>query len=110
MKPEAQQVAIAQAFGWRKCIFSDRYGTAFGSPPGEALTYREKLPDYLTDLNAMHEAERILTPEQRVPYADALAKVCRIGISENGTWWTLATATAAQRAEALLRTIGKWEE
>ena len=70
-------------------------------------------PDYLNDLNAMHEAEEML-PSQDAQYGFCqwcmkLAAPNRsTGFREN-TW--LAThATAAQRAEAFLKTIDKWVE
>jgi hypothetical protein len=67
------------------------------------------LPDYLNDLNAMHEAMAHLEPEQVDQFAAELSGI---------VWWDLtsnevghvANATATQRAEAFLRTIGKWEE
>lgn len=71
-------------------------------------------PDYLRDLNTMHEAEKILTHEQRY------------GVSGIGAWledvlsrdldkanvrhFDFLHATAAQRAEAFLKAIGQWEE
>jgi hypothetical protein len=67
------------------------------------------LPDYLNDLNAMHEAEKVLSRGEGYHqkggfglYKTALAEVC----DEQHP----IDATAAQRAEAFLRTIGKWEE
>ena len=61
------------------------------------------------DLNAMHEAEKVLSRgkgyNQRKGfglYKTALAEVC----DEQHP----IDATARQRAEAFLRTIGKWEE
>jgi hypothetical protein len=63
--------------------------------------------DYCRDLNAMHEAEKVLAPRSWNNY------------SEN--WWNynrnLACisdgraihATARERAEAFLRTLGKWD-
>lgn len=59
-----------------------------------------KAPNYPSDLNACHEMEKVLTYEQICDYGDWLPK----------DDWGLIHATAAQRAEAFLRTIGKWEE
>jgi hypothetical protein len=63
----------------------------------------QAIPDYCTDLNAMHEAEKVLTDDQReVFYPRNL-----------GAWqspFNVIYATARQRAEAFLRTVGKWEE
>jgi hypothetical protein len=64
--------------------------------------------DYCTDLNAMHEAEKVLAPKNWDRFSEK--------------WWNYyhhlldgdvqktIHATARQRAEAFLRTLGKWEE
>lgn len=59
--------------------------------------------DWCVDLNAMHEAEKALTPEQIDAFCDHLNP------TNYGVWWGI-NATARQRAEAFLRTLGKWEE
>lgn len=59
--------------------------------------------EFCNDLNAMHEAEKVLTSEQVTSYVDSLE-------SMNERWSTPAFGTAAQRAEAFLRTLEKWEE
>jgi len=59
--------------------------------------------NYCTDLNAMHEAEKVLTDDQcSIFYPVKLGAVCRIK--------PIIFSTARQRAEAFLRTLGKWEE
>jgi hypothetical protein len=66
------------------------------------------LPNYCTDLNAMHEAENKLltgaTGELKRCWLEHLTRAATVG----GT--SAECATAAQRAEAFLRAIGKWEE
>ena len=58
--------------------------------------------DYCADLNAMHEAEKhLFATRKEDQYGYALA------ISDCATMWHV---TARQRAEAFLRTLGKWEE
>jgi hypothetical protein len=57
--------------------------------------------DYCTDLNAMHEAEEAIAG---VLWRDYFERLQRHG---NGFG---IRATAIQRAEAFLRTVGKWEE
>jgi len=57
--------------------------------------------DYCNDLNAMHQAEWSLTDDQ-------LWRMAR-EIERNDEQWYFR-ATARQRAEAFLRTLGKWEE
>jgi hypothetical protein len=93
MTPEAQRIAIAEACGWKPLFIScDLNGNPF---PGQDVP-----PDYLNDLNAMHEAENVLNPEQLsecyIQLASAMFRPFR--------------ASASQRAEAFLRTLGKWKE
>ena len=103
MNPEQQQIAIGEADGWTW------HGDAsWPKNPGNfywkkgCLNY-QILPNYPFDLNAMHEAEKVLTSEQVTSYVYLLE-------SMNDRWSTPAFATASQRAEAFLRTINKWEE
>jgi hypothetical protein len=63
----------------------------------------KECPDYCNDLNAMHEAEEVLTQEQEDRYVTILCL-------EIQTEPRLHHATARQRAEAFLRALGKWEE
>ena len=61
----------------------------------------QAIPDYCTDLNAMHEAEDELSGNQYMVYALMLDAV-------EGSLFGIR-ATARQRAEAFLRTLEKWE-
>lgn len=72
----------------------------------------DTLPDYLNDIDAVSEAVGCLSFRQVFGYISNLHRVvCRdAGIADKGAFVSLFYATAAQRAEALLRTIGKWEE
>ena len=63
------------------------------------IRYKE-FPDYLSDLNAMHEAEKLLTLAQKDRYESALLHM----VKDND----ICYATSAQRAEAFLRTLGLW--
>ena len=72
-----------------------------------------QLPDYLNDLNACHEMERILNQDQYENYCGWLYR---------GKWehekhedWKCdfpiyISSPAYVRCEAFLRVIGKWEE
>ena len=105
MTPEHQIVAIAEAYGFRECWISQN-----GAPWGflGANYYSQLVPNYPFDLNAMHEVEKVLTPEQLVDYC---AFRLRATTGEGCvTDYKMIRATASQRAEAFLRTIGKWEE
>jgi len=104
MKPEQQNIAIAEACGWTE-ISDWGAGGVNGKHPTEPWT--EVIPDYLNDLNAMHEAERTLNPSLAAGYARTLTSIA--WQSEQPVFAPIS-ATAAQRAEAFLRTIGKWTE
>ena len=112
MKPEKQRIAIAEACGWTKCDTSG--SECWISPSGiHSTSGNVVFPSYLTSLDAMHEAEKVLDEKQIVWYLQKLSQV-RLKQGEGGMIACmidrLAFATAPQRAEAFLRTIGKWEE
>ncbi len=72
----------------------------------------ELIPSYTTDLNAMHDAENILDYTQKRMLAHQIRKMHNDGeynINPNALF-KLYHATVRQRAEAFLRTIGKWRE
>jgi hypothetical protein len=75
-----------------------------------ANTRPTDLPNYCNDLNAIHEAEKLLDPlgnDGRYEYW--LRTVCHIPERESAKGRYFYRATARQRAEAFLRTLGKWE-
>lgn len=77
--------------------------------------FARELPDYPNDLNAMHEAEKVLTGRDSEEYALMLSRVCDGQRPDAYKHWSdiaggTTSATAAQRCEAFLRTIGKWDE
>lgn len=106
MNPGKQRIKIAEACGWRWCS-ADR-----GLPP-DALPVIENicfLPDYLYDLNAMHEAEnQCVWTSKWAQYKVNLRWVCERDKDQFGHY-DCVRATAAQRAEAFLRTLNLWEE
>lgn len=113
MTPEAQRMAILQVLGWKREFNGDHEDPEwYWIPPGDPDGSAEP-PDVLNDLNAMHEAEKVLLrgfdpvnidtlPKAWDTYTFFLAHITALGIQDH--------ATAAQRAEAFLRTIGKWVE
>ena len=106
MKPEQQRIAIAEACGWKP----DKRGLGWLSPHG----YYAPEPDYLNDLNAMHEAEKVLTEDQLSDYGAFLKGKDNESVSlyapEHREIAKVAMASAAQRAEAFLRTLNLWIE
>lgn len=111
MNPEDQNVAIAEFCGWKReeginpwteemCYWRRPDGVGVKSPP-----------NFSEDLNAMHEAETKLfpihvwdhsKPDLWCEYTSRLDMIC---IGHAGGVYS---ATSAQRAEALLRILGKW--
>lgn len=134
MKPEAQRIAIAKACGWKIEPRPEWPAYPFSAhtvttPTGEFLgtisdeAMFKKLPDYLNDLNAMHEAEKIFGSVRNwTNYITQLSKI----VWANYSLWELANetsqeaiayrlsqlagATAEQRAEAFLKTLGLWKD
>jgi hypothetical protein len=109
MKPEKQRIAIAEACGWKNADHPDAMKLKQGwtmpekwcMDPKGVLRFNHHRPDYLNDLNAMHEAEKTLDYNDLNDMEKSVS--FHFGV-------TPFHATASQRAEAFLRTIGKWEE
>jgi hypothetical protein len=92
----------------RECGWTEIRDNVVGKAPGETANRVFFLPNYSTSLNAMHEAEKVLAPKNWDRFSEK--------------WWNYyhhlldgdvqktIHATARQRAEAFLRTLGKWEE
>jgi hypothetical protein len=99
MTPEKQRIAIADACGWKIGNFDCLQDKANKLARGDNY-----LPDYINDLNAMHEAEKILTEQQQYVYSAHLVRLagwCR----NQDLIFKVASATAAQKAEAFCLTI-----
>ena len=125
MTPELQRIKIAEACGWREVTKSGPFSgqiqgitpSADNARPAQALDDRDGrqwywVPNYLHDLNAMHEAELALlrTDDLMATWIHTLRSICsEFGDSQIGNALA-ARATAAQRAEAFLRTLDLWEE
>jgi hypothetical protein len=98
VSPENQRLEIAKECGYELLPIPQNAAQKTWQKHGVTVL----LPDYLNDLNAMHEAEITLTPDQKMTL---ITRDC-MGDRLTRTHF----ATAAQRAEAFLRTIGKWED
>ena len=103
MKPEQQRIAIAEACGFINVrMWSESCIASMGVSDEGKYWGSLGVPDYLNDLNAMHEAEKIFDDALYCRYINEL---CDVTIKGNNSMYM---ATAAQRAEAFLRTINKW--
>lgn len=113
MKPEEQRRAIAEFCGWKAAPEPGHSSLGWGASGYKPYWHFDhQLPNYLDDLNAMHEAEKQLG-EKEQEYAMALLLSFRtngVRLSDLQKSFLCIHATAAQRAEALLKTIGKWRD
>jgi hypothetical protein len=106
MTDEQINAAIAEACGWTQVNAEHRSGKA----PNADYVGVEFIPDYSNDLNAMHEAEAYLIKNTTMlDYTDQLYDLACKSLKELKIWNPYG-ATARQRAEAFLKTLGKWEE
>ena len=80
---------------------SEDWRIRYGQAPGNQWF---PLPDYLKDLNAMHEAEKVLTFDQQTEYIGWLARMNKDKYFNFG----LAHMSASQRAEAFGKTLNLW--
>lgn len=101
-------IAIAEACGWTFINQVDKH--PHGLPPdGKKDRYTSPLPDYRNDLNAMHEAERVLVRNDSLHSVGSWLLYLHYLSIVTGEQHPI-DAPAAQRAEAFLRTLGKWED
>jgi hypothetical protein len=108
MTDQEINIAIAEACGWIKCRLAIkgagggiRQPTAYGFPPKR--NYEAPCPDYLKDLNAMHEAVLAMPQDWQDRFTIELTRHC-------GSHKLAVNASARQRAEVFLRTLRKWKE
>ena len=117
MTPGQQRIAIAEACGWTVTHWKVNPFDVIATKDGTEYLLKH-LPNYLNDLNAMHEVEKVLWDTGKA--MEFTNQLVGIVCSARGFRWDKGTsddhlmclshATAAERAEAFLRTIGKWEE
>lgn len=129
MTPDKQRIAIAKACGWK--LTQPPVKIPIGTEMGVLDLHKKErkfwhagfLPDYLNDLNDMHDAEKapgvIVGPAEWSKYCDQIRiKIgrdieLRCGPGSVVGFMCLEAAvgaTAVQRAEAFLRTLNLWTE
>jgi len=95
MTDEQLRIKVAELVGWEPEILDVCHTV------GHIHHELSEMPDYLNDLNAMHEAEHLLRDDDWDGIGEYLAHLRRamnIGCDE----WRLPFATARQRAEAFV--------
>lgn len=117
-----QQIAIAKVCGYEsiqfggtkgngpECSLHPRLLIGTRTQEGSAVRKFSYIPDYLNDLNAMHEAEKAAFGGNIMAWSSYGDEVVNIFLKIGGQWRPTLTATAAQRAEAFLKTLKLWEE
>lgn len=113
MTLEEQRIALAEWAGWG---YSPDANSSIKHEaimawyrPGNSPWQLEQLPDYLNDLNAVHELEEKLSDEQTSIYSSYLLQNKSDRPGRGAIFWGMAHATAAQRCEALLKTLNLWK-
>jgi hypothetical protein len=96
MTDDQINIAIAQILGWKP----DKWGV--WRKDGKFYVETRDLP-WVTSLDAMYEAEKTFANDQWWLFIEWLTDICGAGVA------LCISATARQRAEAFLRTMGKWE-
>ena len=124
MTPEAQRIAIAEAYGWTLCDDWQRpnigkwweHEAQIGNPKRF-----HNLPDYLNDYNAIRDVLDTLgisngnNPELRIAWMAELHKIVGRRRPKNKVGTPIVSdmdkmfAERKELVEATLRAIGKWE-
>jgi len=111
LTPEQKRIRIAELRGYVRPFrtefrFAARDGNCGCGEDGLNDAYGNWIPDYLNDLNAMHEAEAALDKGQQRDYDYALTEVTTGNRLYGGAGFDVLHATAAQRADAFLLAVG----
>jgi hypothetical protein len=112
MSPKQQRIAVAKVFGWEPIAedgppYEDE--SWWRHPVQKTVCAESCLPDYTTDLNAIHQVEQILSEDDYGVFTLHLIKVVERTTPIEYPHF-IVRATAAQRAEALLRALNLWED
>jgi hypothetical protein len=103
MTNEQINIAIAEACGWTDISqYTQAVDGWYGYEPENGP--HSQIPNFCNDLNAMHEAEKVLLSGYWMRYCECLTYLLGKSV------YASVHASARDRAEAFLRTIGKWEE
>ncbi len=113
MTPLKLRIALAEVQGWTYCKFSTARGIAVGYAPGQIDLGLRELPELTLDW--VREIWMCLDRKQRITCSQKLREIV---VRDGGHAASFnediiaccENATKEQRAEAILRTLGKWEE
>ena len=109
MTDDQINVAIAEVCGWKNLAFDVWHDGLVGVLPTNKDVC-SKIPNYCNDLNAMHEVEEQMDEIDWVFFINELSTLVRLPKQAEVQIKQFVHSTARQRAQAFLRTVGKWEE
>ncbi len=121
MTHEEQRIALAEWAGWVEVYapvdwmpgeLTGIYTFPHPTDPEKTKYYisRKPVPDYLNDLNAVHLLEKRLTDDQHRQFRRELQSVVKKPrMRGKDISRSTISATAAQRCEALLKTLNLWK-
>lgn len=104
MNRDQQIKYIGEFCGWKPC-HKGCEGKTWRFPDDSGCA--DSLPNYLDSLDAMHSAEMVLLGD--IGLRNSYVKTLR-ELDIPSTDFFLVTASASDRAEAFLKTIGMWRE
>ena len=109
MTQDEKRIKIAEACGWEKLYKGPEPDNRWMSP-NRRYCIDKDIPDYFNDLNAMHEAEKMILKNADTGYAYDCELNIEVGAFEDGVvnYMKLWHATATQRAEAFGKTLNLW--
>ncbi len=115
MTKEQINIAIAESLGWSIFHRNDKGEIKSWKHPDGSIWQEPWVPLRFTeDLNAMHEAWCSLTLWEHQEFRHELQAVIAYAQEDEephkGPCHSVCNATALQRAEAYLKTIGKWKD
>jgi hypothetical protein len=118
MTDEQINIAIAEHCGFTDIIWPTGFHQQMSDEKSKKAggRWRFQIPNYYNDLNAIHEAEKGLDWQGKTKFTEILYRHCPdsyIRGYDETEWdeiFPLINSTARQRAEAFVKTIGKWED
>jgi len=110
---QTQRTEIAKTCGWEHAPENNE-DYPWWHPVEKTVSTFDNLPDYLNNLDDMHEAEKVLDDsklwdQQKVRYYHELSELFDDCGEPTVNYFNVVNATAAQRAEAFLKTLNLWQ-
>lgn len=118
MTTQEQNLLLAKWDGWTDILQDPILTERFAGVDPNTNTYKP-LPSYTTDLNAVHELGMKLAKDQHIKYVNCLFLAVGINryyyMTDDKAFpadqqFRVIHATASQRCEALLKTLGLWKD